>query len=62
MELSAVLFNCIIFNIIKKYLLHDTMRCLADTCTSLRQYKFENIMILNKYYSREYTCKIFRKY
>jgi len=23
------------------------LRCLADTCTSLRQYKFENIMILN---------------
>ena len=47
MVLSDVLFNCILFNIIKKYLLHDTMRYLADTCTSLRQYKFEDIMILN---------------
>ena len=47
MTLSAVLFNCIIFNNIKKYLLHNMLECLADTCTSLRQYKFENIMILN---------------
>ena len=55
MTLSAVLFNCIIFNNIKKYLLHDTMRCLADTCTSLRQYKFENtIMILNEDASNAY--------
>ena len=55
MTLSAVLFNCIIFNIIKKYLLHNTMRCLADTCTSLRQYKFENrIMILNDDASNAY--------
>ena len=55
MPLSAALFNCIIFNIIKKYLLHNTMRCLADTCTSLRQYKFENrIMILNDDASNAY--------
>ena len=55
MVLSAALFNCIIFNIIKKYLLHDTMWCLADTCTSLRQYKFENtIMILNDGASNAY--------
>ena len=47
MALSAILFNCIIFNIIKKYLLHDMLECLADTCTSLRQYKFEDIMVLN---------------
>lgn len=76
MPLSAGLFNCIIFNIIKKYLLHDTMRCLADTCTSLRQYKFENrIMILNDdasnayYYNKpfrqtvlDYKKKIIAKY
>ena len=55
MGLSDSLFNCILFNIIKKYLLHDTMRCLADTCTSLRQYKFENrIMILNDDASKSY--------
>ena len=54
MPLSTVLFNCIIFNIIKKYLLHDMLRCLADTCTDLRQYKFENIMILNTDTSKSY--------
>ena len=54
MVLSAVLFNCIIFNIIKKYLLHDMLRCLADTCTDLRQYKFEYIMILNNDVSKLY--------
>ena len=59
MPLSTVLFNCIIFNNIKKYLLHHNMLgCLADTCTSLRQYKFEDIMILTNnasylYYTHE---------
>ena len=63
MPLSAVLFNCIIFNNIKKYLLHDMLRCLADTCTSLRQYKFENtIMILNPDTSKlYYNLKLFRQ-
>jgi hypothetical protein len=62
MVLSAVLFNCIIFNIIKKYLLHDMLRCLADTCTDLRQYKFEYIMILNNDISKlYYNDNLFRQ-
>ncbi len=62
MVLSAVLFNCIIFNNIKKYLLHDMLICLADTCTSLRQYKFENIMILNNDVSKlYYNDNLFRQ-
>ena len=54
-----VFFDYIIFNNIKKYLFHDMLRCLADTCTGLRQYKFENtIIILNEnasdlYYNHE---------
>jgi hypothetical protein len=54
MTLASLLFHCIIFNNIKKYLLHDMLRCLADTCTDLRQYKFENIMILNDNASLSY--------
>ena len=62
MTLSAVLFNCIIFNIIKKYLLHDMLKCLADTCTDLRQYKFEYIMILNNDVSKlYYNDNLFRQ-
>ena len=38
------------------------LRCLGDTCTSLKQYKFEDIMILNKDFSKlYYTCKEFRQ-
>ena len=63
MPLSAVLFNRIRFNNIKKYLFYDILKCLADTCTDLRQYKFENtIMILNNDVSKlYYNDNLFRQ-
>ena len=49
-----ILFNDDLFNIIIKYLLNKNIKYLSDTCTSLRKYKFKNIMIFNKYYSKKY--------
>ena len=58
-----ILLNDDLFNIILKYLLNKNIKYLSDTCTRLRKYKFKNIMIFNKCYSKKYYDDIqFRQY